>query len=204
MPQSQFSILRVNCLGTLISEVVINVAFRGNTSVLRGKTVAIMDFIGFLEMVDAETKISVHYVFISVKAFLDTDISESAGLTRRVEAAESIFFGGNSDICHSFGLRGGSQRMHWYRYALYVTEGLKEVFIGIWEAARGENTLLMGRAAETLPFTNGDVCLGTVTGISTEDKNGFGEKLAKELAFNDIREVLDKSLAVSKYETVIN
>lgn len=62
----------------------------------------------------------------------------------------------------------------------------------------------MGRAAEILPFINGDVCLGTVTEISTEDKNGFGEKLAKELAFKDIREVLDKGFAVSKYEAVFN
>lgn len=56
----------------------------------------------------------------------------------------------------------------------------------------------MGRAAEILLFINGAVCLGTVTEISTEDENGFGEKLAKELAFKDIREVLDEGFAVSK------
>lgn len=62
----------------------------------------------------------------------------------------------------------------------------------------------MGRPAEILPFVNGDVCLGPVTGISTEDKNVFGEKLAKELEFKDIREVLDRGFAVSKYEAVIS
>lgn len=35
----------------------------------------------------------------------------------------------------------------------------------------------MDKAVETLPFINGEVCLRTVTEISTEDKNGFGEKL---------------------------
>jgi len=46
--------------------------------------------------------------------------------------------------------------------------------------------------------------LGTVTEISSEEKNYLGEKLAKELALNGIREVLDKGFAVSKYEVVIN
>lgn len=43
-----------------------------------------------------------------------------------------------------------------------------------------------------------------VTEVCTEGENGFGEKLVEELAFNYIREVLDKGFAVLKYETVIN
>lgn len=62
----------------------------------------------------------------------------------------------------------------------------------------------MGRATEILLFINGDVYFETVTEISSEDENGFGEKLGKELAFNDIREVLDGGVAVSKCESVIN
>lgn len=62
----------------------------------------------------------------------------------------------------------------------------------------------MGKAVEILPFINGDVCLETVAEISTEDKNGFGENLAKELVFNGTREVLDEGLVASKDEAVIN
>lgn len=78
------------------------------------------------------------------------------------------------------------------------------MFLGIWETTWGEDIVIVGRAAEILPFLNGDICLRTVTEVCTEGENGFGEKLVEELAFNDIREVLDKGFAVLKYETVIN
>lgn len=90
-----------------------------------------------------------------------------------------------------------------YTETALFAEGLKEVFLGIWEKTWGENTVIIGRAAEILPFFNGDVCLGTVIEVCTEGENGFGEKLVEELGFNDIREVLDKGFPVLKYETVI-
>lgn len=75
---------------SVISEVVINVAFGGNSSILRGKTVELMDFLGFLEMDDTEKEsVSIMYLF-SVEALLAIDISEIVGLTRRVEAVEGI------------------------------------------------------------------------------------------------------------------
>lgn len=88
--------------------------------------------------------------------------------------------------------------------SVHVAEGLEEVFLGIWEKTWGEDTVIIGRAAEILPFFNGDVCSGTLIEVCTEDENGFGEKLVEELALNDMREVLDKGFAVLKYETVIN
>lgn len=64
---------------SVISEVVINVAFRGNTNVLRGNTVDVMDFFGFLEMDDTEKEsVCIMYLF-SVEALLIIDISEIVG-----------------------------------------------------------------------------------------------------------------------------
>lgn len=75
---------------SVISEVVINVVFGGNSSVLRGKTVELTDFLGFLEMDDTEKEsVSIMYLF-SVEALLAIDISETVGLTRRTEAVERI------------------------------------------------------------------------------------------------------------------
>lgn len=47
----------------------------------------------------------------------------------------------------------------------------------IWDATWVKDAVIMDRAVEILPFINGEVCLRTVTEISTEDKNSFGEKL---------------------------
>lgn len=95
-------------------------------------------------------------------------------------------------------------REHAGEDTVHVTEGLKEVFLGIWETTWGEDTVIIGRAAEILPFFNGDVCSRTVIEVCTEGENGFGEKLVEELPLNDIRGVLDKGFAVLKYESVIN
>jgi len=73
---------------SLISEVFISVAFRGNTNVLRGKSVDVMDFCGFLAMDDTgKESVCIMYLF-SVEALLAIHISEIVGLTRRVEAVE--------------------------------------------------------------------------------------------------------------------
>ena len=75
---------------SVISDVVINVVFRGNTVPLRGNAVDIMYFIFFLEMDDTEKELVCVMYFFSVGALLVRDISEIVGLTRRVEAGEGI------------------------------------------------------------------------------------------------------------------
>lgn len=185
------------------SEVVIDVAFRGNTNVLRGKTVD-MDFIGFLEMDDNEKKSVCIKCLFSVEALLITDLSKTVELTRGVEAPEGSverLLEQTVAPAIALGFREVNRECTGVD-SVYLEEGLKVVFLEIWETAWGE--VIIGRAAETLPFFNWDVCSWIVIGIWTEDENGFGEKRVEELSFNDIREVLDNGVAVLKYETVIN
>lgn len=68
--------------------MVIDVAFRGNTNVLRGKTVDIMDFIGFLEMDDNEKKSVYIICLFPVEALLTTDLLKIVELTGGVEPPE--------------------------------------------------------------------------------------------------------------------
>lgn len=70
------------------SEAVIDVEFRGNTNVLRGKAVDVTDFFGFLEMNDNEKKSGCIICLFSVEALLTTDLSKIVELIRVVEALE--------------------------------------------------------------------------------------------------------------------